>query len=1397
MSDIRQEIIFPNSGLNFDDDWRWHQPGDSPYRLNILVSDDGQVGTITNMLGNTRTVDISDHELYLSHTYKVIGSYYNRLTRIVYYFVWGHPYEIEGAGASTSSTTTSTTTEAPGGGLDIDYTAGDFQYDNMLLAYYEDSQTLDVIFRDPKNYFGLHYDYPMRDICMIGNWLYFNPRVSEPKMIDVEMAYNYTNYDAYDATIDTYVYGSYVTFYGGLFRANQAIGLGETPSTDADKWDRIGDSYQNESNLFDSEFRYAFSVIKQPPVVRPSLAYGTDENINSNNVRGKMFRFSYRYKYFDNSYSVYSAYSDVSLPTNDETWNGELLEDVNSNNYIAVTVNLHSAALIKSVEIIFQAIGENWRRCKIVNREEQAELTSTNFVYDFYNNEAYEMYADDSIVTKVQDSVPPLANSQEIINKNILCYGGVTEGFDNIPKEDIDVTLTPESEDIVEIFDEANILRDNLVNNDYREEEGGVDDSDPYAQRIYYFVLDVSGYVAWTLNNGDVFRMVVNGAEGIVTLVAGDLVDAEHLVDAIALAVKGSSVWADISHDADGELWIGGYNVTPPVSIAIFYRPAVGVSALSKYRGFKTGAFHPFCIFYYDINLRRCDAQTSKISENTIGYTYAGTTVYIPMFNEISPPLDSSHRWILNWTINHLPPENARYWRWGSAGNTLCSDFVQYIINDIGDEDTEGGLMTWVDISPLQTLKFTTELEDLILWNQFPSSNISPWEWEDGDRIRFLTAEGNQGVPGTDLGTPLDGIYDMEIIKQNIDDNTIYIQRFGHGALNIGECSLVEIYRPIKEVEKEEFHEFGSLMPVIKDGAGVKVHGGIGTSSSQDTSTDTPASGIFNNGDVYHILRTPSKYLDDADTDQGVFHESMWWSDFYDSDDWDKGKTGVESNFGERYLNIIRYSNPYFQNTQINGLPTFEALSYKELNDVFGEIIAIYEVGDTLKVYQERKASSIQMGRIERIDETGQISVSSSSVVLGSIRYSPSNYSTVFPESISRNNKYIYGFDIYNGVMWRDSVNGIFPISGRYAEAGGDSDYKMATWFKDKSKNLLVSGIGHCDVMSAWDEEFKNLHVVFKDYNEELNDVTIVFHEPSNRWICFQDLDQTPTSHNVIVECKEYTIVQGFEGGLGYSFDEDTRFAVFDILTPGNKVFTMPLITMNMTAYEPTVQADSIMDGSLVSVGMTAYTPTVHISYIYGTPNSLSWSADQFGVIVARTVGITNSESDVVINSVPDWIGITDSLGNPLGVGSGVDEEALEIYPIEANGGIEKTDHVMLTDGYGNICDIAVIHLGADTTVDVQINPSDSVGLTVTFVSGANVVGSASVTVTYIPNHPDYSYGQLINIFYTITKNGVYAGLGTESDKDEYSNTNTFTMNSVSTNGDAIIVYIKGEVKIE
>lgn len=1113
MSNVVNEINFVNFGLNSDDSLKYITIGSASEHYNVLVAEDNNNGVLSNLKGNKHIQLPTTIQLNHSYVYITIGSYYNELTRSVYYFIFSLPYDSDGS--------------------------GEYLYDNYLLRLNEDDETIDLIFHDTKNYFGLHKDYLMRDCRMLGTWLYFNPKISEPKMIDVDMAYNYSNYTAW-STYEEYVYGDKVTYCGGLFYAIGVTTFGESPVTDPTLWGRIGDSYQDETSLnFDSEFHYAFNVIKMTPVSKPSIAYDTDDEIQSNNVRGKTFRFAYRYKYFDGTYSVYSDYSNISLPVDDEEWNGEITGDTTSNNFIKVDISLHSPALIKEADIIFQEIGSGWKRCKIINRREQVILAidPPNFTYNFYNNEAYETITPE-LVPKVYDSVPRTAQTTEIINKNILCYGQCLEGFDNLNKDEIDVSLTPEIVAIDTVYDVGITLRNNVVNvaTDFTTEviwDGEEND--------YYTILDIGDYLAWGVGENDAYRIIVDGTEGIVTFGAADVLGTDALAAVIRPIILGSFIWTEYTAGS-GLIRIGSnMGDYPQVTVSLFYTPTITATTLTKAKGFKTGANHPFCIFYYDENLRRWDAQTSKESIHGVGYEMLGTTVYVPMFNQVSSPaIDTACRWVIDWEIGHLPPIGAKYWRWGYASNSLCSYFVQYIIQDITNpsdiDDT-----TAVNITPLQTLKTT----DTATWNQFPHSNIDEYHWLKGDRIRFLTVSTNPAVPTTILGDIIDGIIDYEIISQSTDLLTIYTQEFDYAAEGIGVNTLVEIYRPIKIDSKQQFYEFGSLLPIIKDVDGYSVHGGI--DQNQEYLTNIVATGRFDYGDVYHILRTPSKPLNNTTTTVGDYHESMWWSDFYDSDDWSKGKLGEETSFNERELNIIRYSHQYLQDTQINGLSTFDGIRYKELNDTYGEIMGMEEVGDTLKVYQEKKPSSVQLGRIERSDETGKISVSLSSDVLGSIRYSTTRWGTEFRESIIKNNRFVYGFDIYNGVMWRDSANGIFPISGRYADVEGDKDYKMSTYFKNKAKALLVSGVDYVDVLTAWDEEFDLLYVTFHDYVNTDNNGTIVFHEPSNRWICFAEHDCTQ-EYNSMLEL-DYSIVRGFDGGIGYSFNDEDRFAYFNIVT--------------------------------------------------------------------------------------------------------------------------------------------------------------------------------------------------------------------------------------------------------
>ena len=1397
MSNIKHTVLFDDFGLDTDSAHRYMGKGSSPFFLNVLKGEEGAYGELTNMEGNR----VITYELGGSNTYFVLMSCYDPLTRNVYYYIFSQPFDVTGS--------------------------GDYEYDNRLIRFNEDSEVIDTIFYDPKNYLGFDPTKPIKDSFVLGEWLYINPRESEPKMLHIEMLFSYTKalkgldrHSIYDETLD-YLYGDKVAFFGGIFLATTTVAAGETPVTHTTKWERTGDCYQDETDIeFDSEFRYAFNVIKHIPVYRPQCIYATDENKHANNVRGKLFRFSHRYKYFDNSYSRYSAFSDVVLPIHDEYYNGEVPNSLDEFNYINVVIPLHSAALVKEIDIIFQETGGVWKRAEIINRKDINLLYQISYTYKFYNTDSAYEVIDDTYFHEPHDSVPKKANSQELINKNILCYGGSTEGFPNIDKNLIDVTLIPEIEAITIPDSEAvgGRRRDNIAENDwvYIYTDG------EQRRRLYPDAWFTGG--GWS--EGDIFMIRIAGETATYPLQAADVVDLAAFCSALHWFLSNEYENISFTYSTTAVTIVG----TALLGISLFYEIS-GVSevALTKKRGFKTGAWHPFCIFYYDGAMRRWDAQTSKNiivtggegaipampllnedgspllnedgselliyggggGEGEEAYEVLGTTVYVPMFNEISPvPMTTANKWNINWTVGHLPPVDAKWWRWGYAGNALTSDFVQYTITEIEDD----GVLTRMNIAPLQTLKTTDELT----WNEFPQSIINPYSWQKGDRVRIITEKSALA----DLGIIVDGVYDYEII--DYDDTTvegeywIYTQNIAWNAVGMGEDTLIEIYTPIKTEIAKQFYEFGEIMPIIEDSDGVLVHGaGTTGTQNQDTLLGQLAEGTFTSGDVYHILRTPSK---DINGTTGYFNESQWYSDFYDSDDWDRGRIGVETSFGERILNIIRYSNQYLQNTLINGLSTFTGDRYIELNDMFGAIMRIIEIGDTLKVYQRKKPSSIPIGRTQYFDAAGNANVEvQSDRVFGAVNYSNTDYGTEFPESISLNNRYVYGFDIYNGVMWRDAANGLFPISGRYQTPDGAGNYKMETYFKNKSKALLVSGIEGVEVHTVWDQRHQNLYVIFKDIVTDANNDAVVFHEPSNRWICFTDMDQTKTEGwNMPIEL-DYWITKGFDGGIGYLFDEDTRFATFALVASASVITFPAKQDLTIELFTPTVTASCDAPPSKIDILITPYTPSVTVSYVHIAVVSMNWASTASTIADAYTTAISCSPSPARISAIPSWASVS-VLGDEKAVGDYIYHgSTIYIYPTTDNYDEAKVDDlftvtsILYTDSDSVLLSqAAAIDAPTVTVVLAGDNPDE---VTLTLMTGSMLPGDDSVTVNFTISDTRYANGATIQAYWSAIIDGGYVdSFGHNDAINGQANSIGITLSTTVSSGSTVYIYLRGVI---
>ncbi len=192
---------------------------------------------------------------------------------------------------------------------------------------------------------------------------------------------------------------------------------------------------------------YIISVIVIPPNTPPVVAYANDASININNIRKNLFEFAERYVYDDFEKSVLSSFSKLPLPVGILDTNTEA--DPTKNNYITVTVQTGHKNVAKLQILGRYSLGDTYSDWFLITTLDKAVLginNDTTYTFNFYNDSAY-VNIDPVEAVLLYDYVPDIANAQELPNGNYLAYGGITEGLDRITL-DVGVTVTSIAADI-------------------------------------------------------------------------------------------------------------------------------------------------------------------------------------------------------------------------------------------------------------------------------------------------------------------------------------------------------------------------------------------------------------------------------------------------------------------------------------------------------------------------------------------------------------------------------------------------------------------------------------------------------------------------------------------------------------------------------------------------------------------------------------------------------------------------------------------------------------------------------------------------------------------------------------------------------------------------------------
>ena len=857
------------------------------------------------------------------------------------------------------------------------------------------------------------------------------------------------------------------------------------------------------------------SFIRYTPAITPTAEYKSDNTYTHNFLRSKQFQFVYKYEYYDHSHSVWSPVSAVPVGEPDEDLDGNFVTDDYVNNIIEVGLPEPSDIVIK----IHLAVREgNESLFRLVEVLEVSELTFvTGFAtYEFKDDIKGGIISDEEIF-RLYDDVPLEAGYVEVIDKNMVAFGKIKKGYDPITPS-VSLSYDVKAVAIATVTNDLQAVLEKASHHSVDPNESFIRFKFPDVD--YHNVTVSVGYLQFAEEHPNyrtrerVFDKDVDG-DGMTVSVADVL---SYFSSLPVFSIPGTTIYFPFDTvTIDGSDWLNfprsGYansflvtippntgrrvdfarhavvNITPPYSVAAEF----------KNQSFKFGHEHSFALGYKDE-----EGRLMHILHNN------DMKISIPFLK----PVNIGRRTEVSWAITHNAPAGAKYYQWFYAKNT--PDFLQVVL----DIDYH--------IAHSDSLGYILDINGAIQRYYAEGVKMPYYDYREGDRVRVIA----YGADRTAI-TVSPAIYDIpikapftaieedavtatgsSIARRTSDAKIMSGVVVPDNDFNFNDHKLVfiEVYSP-RRTETSVFHEFSPVYEVEVDH-----HLATGTFGTEDA-------GNYYGGDVYVRLVVPF-----------FFGESSSYSYYYDSNSVDIGRpVFYDPNQREVELQDVIHGRRYFEDTQINGLFSFYSSDRPaSLSSSFGEITGMVLRGDTLRVYQEKKNTSIYIGSVIITRPDGSEELVASDRVLGTIVPSRDSYGTQHPDSVCKVGRTIYFYDQYNGEFLRDAVNGVFPVSGRVTVNEYNFDYKMRSYFKDLDATNVKCGYDAA-------KELLFVHVV-GSVNE-----TLAFHEPSNRWVSFFNNNDGSFDIDLMIGAEKEFFSWGGSSGLMYAHNDITSTQFYGV----------------------------------------------------------------------------------------------------------------------------------------------------------------------------------------------------------------------------------------------------------
>lgn len=812
----------------------------------------------------------------------------------------------------------------------------------------------------------------------------------------------------------------------------------------------------------------------RPPKYPPGVQFIDNPALTTNLLKDDTYKFRTAFKYFNNQISALSPISIVPLrDTNQVGFN-----DITQQNQIQLDVFAGTNGLVEEIIIYVQINNGKWSE---VDRKDRSTVLGSSFTYIFTGNESLD-YIDDKYAAKKFDNVPRVANCQEFIGETFLCYANLIEGYElledfnisaSVQKTAIDPPVALDVKDYVQktfkhggvysvgvsycddLGRESNVYSDGnskFTVPEYILEKNAEEISD----LLFRYILNV------TINHeppswAKYYRIMITPEQEYVNfrqfIDYGNVFQYDKENDNKPYLTFGTAVNYDIQIGDEIELI---HNFDPStkndpnyMDHAIeFYEQAQGenIMRIIDIQGDRYYYESPYSFVIKRERFYLFEIRTKRPKEDDLFYYELAT--YGVFFDP------GSGKYIHAGEINQV---------WDSFGNLVTPALCR--LDNVGD--------TYIHIQQIDAIVSSKGRRHRVI-GQLPNNQPQPAPSES--RVEIDGIYPDVWHPLNDITTYLPYPVRAEYLYWYGESNSEYNGLPNGFVLNPTYPVIIAPPNPPSYTAwKEDYdnqRDYENWFYPRKD----------------PLTSNIPTMILYMEPELNAYFEYQVRTFSITESPIQYYKKDCEGNDL--------GRVGVKlDGFDpkiEQPVKII-YSNRYFQDTQINGFATFDYDDKDYLSEEFGDIVRIISFGETLKLLQFRKITSIYIAKNEILNADGTRTLIYDNKLLGNKHRSKTPYGCYHPESVIRSGSYVYFWDAFHGKIIAAGETGPLSIS----------DIGMKDYFREWGKYMIDNNgmyRGDARFYMGWNLRHGEIICSIQLGKRE---ETVAFSEEDQRWRTF------------------------------------------------------------------------------------------------------------------------------------------------------------------------------------------------------------------------------------------------------------------------------------------------------